>query len=300
MRLTVIGCAGSFPGPNAAASCYMVSTIDDLGKTWRIIIDMGNGALGTLQTHMNLEDIDAILISHLHPDHCIDLSGLHVAVKWNPNGWGRGPIPLYGPSDIHQYLVNTHGLPLEPGMHTEFEFNEWSNHAEVKIGPFTVTPYAVVHPVKEPYALRIVCETGEGKTILTYSGDTDSCDGLIEAARDADLFLCEAAYQEGRDDALRGIHLTGRRAGLAAQEAGVRNLLLTHLPIWNDPAVAFAEASEVFSGPISVAEASATYRVNPRRAPEDYESDPQTTTLQVIERYVAGQGMRAQSWQGHG
>lgn len=286
MRLTVIGCAGSFPGPNAAASCYMVSTIDDLGKTWRLIIDMGNGALGTLQTHMDLEDIDAILISHLHPDHCIDLSGLHVAVKWNPNGWGRGPIPLYGPSDIHQYLVNTHGLPLEPGMHTEFEFHEWSNHSEVQIGPFTVTPHTVVHPVKEPYALRIECETSEGRTILTYSGDTDLCSGLVEAARDADLFLCEAAYQEGRDDALRGIHLTGRRAGIAAQKAGVRNLLLTHLPIWNDPGVVFAEAREVFTGPISLAEASATYRVNPRRAPEEYEHDPRTTTLEVIERYV--------------
>lgn len=285
MRLTVIGCTGSFPGPNAAASCYMVSTIDDLGKTWRIIVDMGNGALGTLQSHINLEDIDAILISHLHPDHCIDLSGLHVAVKWNPNGWSKGPIPLYGPSDIHQYLVNTHGLPIEPGMHTEFEFHEWNNHAEVKIGPFTVTPHVVVHPTKEPYALRIECETSEGKTVLTYSGDTDSCIGLIEAARDADLFLCEAAYQEGRDDALRGIHLTGKRAGEAAAEAGVRNLLLTHLPIWNDPATALAEAKNVFDGPVSVAEASATYRVNPRRSPEEYASNPQTTTLNVISRH---------------
>lgn len=285
MRLTVIGCTGSFPGPNAAASCYMVSTIDDLGKTWRIIVDMGNGSLGTLQSHINLEDIDAILISHLHPDHCIDLSGLYVAVKWNPNGWSTGPIPLYGPSDIHQYLVNTHGLPLEPGMHTEFEFHEWNNHAEVKIGPFTVTPHVVVHPTKEPYALRIECETSEGKTVLTYSGDTDSCIGLIEAARGADLFLCEAAYQEGRDDALRGIHLTGKRAGQAAAEAGVRNLLLTHLPIWNDPAIALAEAQSAFDGPISVAEASATYRVTPRRSPEEYESNPQTTTLNVISRH---------------
>ncbi|MDY6051156.1 MAG: MBL fold metallo-hydrolase [Rothia sp. (in: high G+C Gram-positive bacteria)] len=284
MRLTVIGCTGSFPGPNAAASCYMVSAIDDLGKTWRIILDMGNGALGTLQTHINLEDIDAILISHLHPDHCIDLSGLHVAVKWDPNGWSKGPIPLYGPSDTHQYLVNTQGLPIEPGMHTEFQFNVWSNHAPVTIGPFTVTPHTVVHPTKEPYALRIECQTSEGKTVLTYSGDTDSCPGLVEAAHQADLFLCEAAYQEGRDDALRGIHLTGKRAGEAAAEAGVRNLLLTHLPIWNDPAIALAEAQTAFDGPISVAEASATYRVNPRRSSQEYESNPQTTTLKVISR----------------
>lgn len=286
MRLTVIGCTGSFPGPNAAASCYMLSAKDAQGKLWRIIMDMGNGALGTLQTYIKLEDIDAILISHLHPDHCVDLSGLHVAVKWDPTGWPKGPIPLYGPSDIHQYLVNTHDLPLEPGMHTEFEFHTWRNHQQVSIGPFTITPYPVVHPGKEPYALRIECQEERGKTVLTYSGDTDSCPQLVEAAREADLFLCEAAYHEGRDDHLRGIHLTGRRAGEAAREAGVRNLLLTHLPIWNDPARTLAEAREVFSGPIGLAEASASYQVTPRpESSQESEAHPATTTLRVIDRH---------------
>ncbi|MFC2656724.1 MAG: MBL fold metallo-hydrolase, partial [Rothia dentocariosa] len=105
------------------------------------------------------------------------------------------------------------------------------------------------------------------------------CDGLIKAARGADLFLCEAAYQEGRDDALRGIHLTGKRAGEAAQEAGVRNLLLTHLPVWNDPDIARAEAQSAFDGPVGVAEVAASYRVHPRPAP----THPPTSTLNVIE-----------------
>ena len=257
MRLTVIGCTGSFPGPNSPASCYLLTATDRHGRTWRVLMDMGNGALGVLQRHINLADIDAILISHLHPDHCIDLSGLHVAVKWDPRGWPAGRIPLYGPADINEYLSATHGLDPDPGMSTEFEYHTWTEGQKVRIGPFTVEPFRVIHPAKDPYALRIECNTATENILFAYSGDTDLCDGLIEAARGADLFLCEAAYQEGRDDALRGIHLTGKRAGQAAQAAGVRNLLLTHLPVWNDPDIARAEAKSVFTGSVGVAEVAA-------------------------------------------
>ena len=211
MRLTVIGCTGSFPGPVSPASCYMLTATDFAGRTWRIIMDMGNGSLGMLQRHIDLSDIDAILISHLHPDHCIDLSGLHVAVKWDPRGWPKGRIPLYGPAAINEYLSATHGLDPDPGMSTEFEYHTWTEGEPVQIGPFRVEPFRVVHPSKDPYALRITCNDREGHTVFSYSGDTDLCEGLVKAARGADLFLCEAAYQEGRDDALRGIHLTGKR-----------------------------------------------------------------------------------------
>lgn len=282
MRLTVIGCSGSFPSSTSPASCYMLTATDLRGRTWRVIVDMGNGALGALQRHIDLSEIDAILVSHLHPDHCIDLSGVHVAVKWDPRGWKKGPIPLFGPADIHQYLLNTHGLTMEVGMQTEFDFNVWQAFSPVQIGPFTVTPYPVVHPVDDPYALRIECDGIDGHTVLTYSGDTDSCVGLVEAARDADLFLCEAAYQEGRDDALRGIHLTGKRAGEAAAEANVRNLLLTHLPVWNDPEVIRAEAEAVFEGGLALAETGASYNIHPR--PD--KCAPKTTTLQVVQRYL--------------
>ncbi|WP_298591768.1 MBL fold metallo-hydrolase [uncultured Kocuria sp.] len=261
MKLTIVGCTGSFAGPNSPASCYLVSGEDDEGRTWRVLLDMGNGALGVLQRHIDLHDIDAVLVSHLHPDHCIDLAGLHVAIKWDPRGWGRAPIPLWAPTGLHEYLSSTHGLPPEPGMHGEFDFHTWVPEEPVRVGPFTITPFLVEHPTPEPYALRIDYHGVMGPSTLTYSGDTDACDGLVRAARDADVFLCEAAYHEGRDDALRGIHLTGRRAAEAARDAGARKLLLTHLPVWNSPTRAVEEAQEVFEGPIGVAQPAYTYRI---------------------------------------
>ena len=103
------------------------------------------------------------------------------------------------------------------------------------------------HPVEEAYALRVeVTEPDKDGTpvtrVLSYSGDTDSCSGLEDAARDADLFLCEAAFEEGRDDGIKDVHLTGKRAGEAAVAAGARRLLLTHIPVWTSPTTVMAEA----------------------------------------------------------
>ena len=118
------------------------------------IRDRGNGSLGMLQRHIDLSDIDAILISHLHPDHCIDLSGLHVAVKWDPRGWPKGRIPLYGPAAINEYLSATHGLDPDPGMSTEFEYHTWTEGEPVQIGPFRVEPFRVVQDVYKRQCLR--------------------------------------------------------------------------------------------------------------------------------------------------
>ncbi len=134
----------------------------------------------------------------------------------------------------------------------------------MRVGPFELEPFAVYHPV-EAYGIRVTgpssVRPGERVT-LVYSGDTDACDGLVEGARGADLFLCEAAFQEGRDDGVeRGIHLTGRRAGEAAAAAGVGSLLLTHLPVWNAPEVAIAEARSVYDGPAAVATAGGVHEL---------------------------------------
>jgi ribonuclease BN (tRNA processing enzyme) len=271
VKLTIIGASGSFPGPGSPASCYLVTaegrTEDGSApKTWRILMDLGNGALGTLQRYMSLDDIDAVLLSHLHPDHCMDLCGLHVAIRWNPYGWKGVHVPVYGPADTADRMAIAYGLDPDPGMHPDFDFRHWRSHEPVTIGPFTVTPVPVRHPIEEAYALRVET-TGPGpdgedvRRVLTYSGDTDTCEGLVEAARDADLFLCEAAFQEGRDDGIDGVHLTGRRAGQMASDAGARRLLLTHLPVWTDPLTASVEAREAFDGDLAVAVSGVTYRV---------------------------------------
>lgn len=265
MKLTIVGCSGSFPGPQSPASCYLL-TAHDGTRPWRILLDLGSGALGAVQKYMDLEDIDGIFLSHLHPDHCMDLCGLHVAVRWNPAGWQAGRISVWGPAATADRLATAYGLDPDPGMREEFDFITWTERSPVRLGPFTITPYAVDHPMEEAYALRVEVAEFDGtgldrRVVLGYSGDTDSCPGLVEAAQDADFFLCEAAFQEGRDDAVKGVHLTGKRAAEAAAEAGVRRLLLTHLPVWTDPGVVVAEAKAVFAGDVAVAVAGVHYTI---------------------------------------
>lgn len=261
MKLTIIGCSGSFPGPHSAASCYLVSEEYE-GRTWRIILDLGSGALGPLQRHIALEELDAVCLSHLHPDHYMDLTGLHIAVKWCPDGWPGDRIPVYSPAGTDERIAIAHGVELDPGMHEEFDFRTWNAGEPVTIGPFTITPTKVRHPVDEPYALRIEARNDDGELrTLTYSGDTDICEGLVEAARGADVFLCEAAYQDGRDDDIQGIHLNGDRAGAVADEANVGRLLLTHLPAWTDVSIVRDHAAQRYSGNIAMAADGVTYKI---------------------------------------
>lgn len=263
MKLTIVGCSGSFPGPQSPASCYLV-TAEFQGRTWRILLDLGNGSLGTLQRYMDLKDIDAVLLTHLHPDHCMDLCGLHVAVHWNPDGWNQARIPVWGPAATADRMATAYGLDPDPGMHEDFEFRSWTEREAITVGPFTVTPFPVLHPADEAYALRVEVadpDAPNGKRVLAYSGDTDACDGLVEAAADAGIFLCEAAFHEGRDDAIRGVHLTGKRAGDVASAASSRRLLLTHLPVWNDAARTMEEARSSYAGEVAIAVAGVSYQV---------------------------------------
>lgn len=271
MKLTIVGCSGSFPGPASPASCYLLTAHDGV-RSWRILLDLGSGALGSVQNYLDLRDIDAIFLSHLHPDHCMDLCGLHVAVRWDPAGWGAGRIPVWGPLATAHRLAIAYGLEPEPGMREEFDFRVWHPKQPVRLGPFTITPFPVDHPIEEAYALRVEAleylgvgsggaELLERRCVLSYSGDTDACPGLVEAAREADLFLCEAAFQEGRDDAIRGVHLTGRRAAEAAVAANVRRLLLTHLPVWTDATMVMAEAAQIYTRDLSVAVAGVHYTI---------------------------------------
>ena len=254
MRLRVVGCSGSLPGPRSAASCYLLEA-EHAGRTWRLLLDLGSGALGPLHRYVEPTQVDAVALSHLHADHCLDLTGLYVALRYRPGGPPAQRLPVHGPTGTAARLARAYDLDPDPGMSAELDVREWTAGAGVDIGPFTVTPYAVEHPV-EAYALRVEGPAEDDparRAVLAYSGDTDACDGLQAAAKGADLFLAEAAFQEGRD-AARGIHLTGRRAGECAAAAGVARLVLTHLPPWNDPDVVLAEARQAWDGPLALAE----------------------------------------------
>jgi ribonuclease BN (tRNA processing enzyme) len=255
MKVTVVGCSGSFPGPESAASCYLVEAPDAAGRTWRVLLDLGSGALGPLQRYTTPYDVDAVLLSHLHPDHCLDLCGLYVALKYRPGGPAPA-VPVYGPSGTAVRLARAYdGLP-DTGMSAELDVRTWTEGTPVAIGPFTVTPYAMNHPV-EAYGLRVE----SGGAVVAYTGDTDSTPNLTPLCRDADLVLADCAFVEGRDE-IRGVHLTARRAGEAATEAGgVRRLVLTHMPPWNDPEAARRDAAQTWVGPLEVARAGVTYEL---------------------------------------
>ena len=256
MRLTIVGCSGSYPGPDSTASCYLVEEQHE-GRTWRVLLDLGNGALGQLHRYADPLDVDAVLISHLHADHCLDLCGYYVMRKYHPTG-AQPRIPVWGPDGTADRMARAYDLPLDPGMHEEFDFQEYPSRAHagpVELGPFTVEAHRVVHPVTA-FALKV---TAGGRT-LVYSGDTGPCPALDAAAADAHLLLAEASFRSG-DDNPPELHMTGTDCGRTAAKAGVERLVLTHVPPWHDPADAEAEARAEWDGPVELARPGATYEI---------------------------------------
>jgi ribonuclease BN (tRNA processing enzyme) len=247
VRLTIIGCSGSFPGPNSPASCYLVEA-----EGFTLLIDLGSGALGPLQRYHDVHDINAICLSHLHPDHCMDLCGYWIVRTYYPRP-GQTRMPVYGPAGTADRMALAYGLDPEPGMRETFDFRTL-RQGVCDIGPFRITTALMNHPI-EAYGFRIE----QGGRVLVYSGDTGHCDALVELARDADLFLCEACWLDGPD--LPGdMHLTGRTAADHAARAGASKLVLTHLLPWNDTVRTLAEAKAGgFRGDIEIAQQGAVY-----------------------------------------
>ena len=241
MKLTVVGCSRSYPGVDGPASCYLVEQ-----DGHRVVLDMGNGALGPLQGYADIFDIDAVLLSHLHVDHCIDLCSYYVARKYHPEA-PRERIPVFGPAGTDVRMASAYGLASDPGMNQEFNF---IGHAPqvAEVGPFTITTARVAHPV-EAYAIRIEA----GGSALVFSGDTGPTDALVALARDADLALFEASLMDSPDNPV-GLHLTGGQAADHANRAGVPELMITHLVSWNDNDQVVADAAGAYEGRLLVAE----------------------------------------------
>ena len=255
MRLTIVWCSGSFAGPSSAASCYLVQAEHE-GREWNLLLDLGSGALGGLQRHVDPMAIDAVFLSHLHSDHCLDLCGLYVMQKHSPTAASSSRIPVYGPRNTGRRMARAYDLTPPAGMDSEFDFRRLTDPGVIRIGPFTVTPHLVNHPV-EAYGFRV---EADGK-VLAYTGDTDTCDALKALCHNADLVLADSAFIDGRDDA-PGIHLSGSRAAQAAVDAGgVQRLMLTHIPAWNDTAVCRAQAAAVWPGQVELADADAVHEL---------------------------------------
>jgi ribonuclease BN (tRNA processing enzyme) len=240
MDLTIVGCSGSFPGPSSPASSYLATA-----EGFRLLIDLGNGALGALQRYASPGDIDAVLISHLHADHCLDMCSYQVLRTFHPDG-PLPPIPVYAPAGAAARLDRAAGGDSGHPVSDAFSFATLSP-GKIEIGPFSVTTDHMNHPV-ETFGVRL---EHDGRAIA-YSADTGPAGRLVDLAAGADVLLCEASFTDA-PDLPPDLHLTARQAGEHATRAGAGALVLTHLVPWNDTDVTRAEAAASFTGPLSLA-----------------------------------------------
>lgn len=231
-RLTVLGSCGAHPEAGSACSGFLLA-FDDL----RVVLDLGFGTFPRLLAHHGSGAVDAVLVTHSHSDHCVDLNALfrersHVSAR----------LPLYCPPD-----VVTRVEPLEPGARFADVFDVHELPGTHHLGPLTCEGVLLPHHVPNA-GIRL---TAPGFT-LAYTGDTGPCDELAALGADADLFIVDATFH-GDPPAGRRTLMTAREAGEAARAAGAKRLLLTHFWPGTDRSVSVAEAAERFPGEVVAA-----------------------------------------------
>lgn len=233
MDLIVLGCSGSYPSPTSPCSGYLVRT----GET-TLWVDCGHGTFANFQVHAEIEDLDAVIITHEHPDHFVDLYGLHVLMRY---GLDLAGLPVFAPPGAEERLG---GLVSQWG--DTFEWNVISDDADAKIGDLAVRFSRTDHP---PPTFAV--EISDDRRRLVYTADTgpDWTVGAFDPG--ADLVLSEATYQHAHRKAK--LHLSARQAGEAAQDARAARLMITHLWPRLDPVVSVEEASEAFGQPVTLA-----------------------------------------------
>lgn len=242
MRLTVLGASPACQNPGGACSGYL---LEQDGTS--VLIDCGSGVFGRLQQVLDPESLDAILITHTHADHTLDLVQFRYFLFFQRE---RGLSPrrpaLYLPPGGHERLLALSGLqdPSPTFFSEQFAVTEYQQHAHLTVGPLTIGFVPVRH-IPHTYAIDV-----QGSARFAFSADSGPCPELAQVARGSDLFLCEAANEETSEYPL---HLTPRQAGAVAQEAGVGQLLLTHRWYAYGQESAVAEAREAYGGPITLA-----------------------------------------------
>ncbi|AKK03851.1 MBL fold metallo-hydrolase [Corynebacterium epidermidicanis] len=255
MKLTIIGCSGSLGSPAGPASGYLVQAPGAPG----VLMDMGPGVLAELQKVVNPSEVH-VVFSHLHADHCLDFPSLTVWRRYHPSLAAQGRNLLFGPAATVEKLgrLTSDAEGHVDEMADTFAFTPWQARRAELIDRVQITPFPTVHPI-ESYGLRLV-EATTGK-VIAYSGDSAYTEELVACAQGADVFLCEATWGATSMGKAPDMHMCGGEAGLLASRAGVKQLILVHIPPWGDPEGAVRAARENFDGEVIVGEAGMEFEI---------------------------------------
>lgn len=241
LSVTVLGCAGSYAGPGNACSGYLVRSPEAT-----VVVDLGSGTLANLQRHVSLDQLDALVVTHEHPDHWVDLPIFRNALKYYVGVEG---LAVYGTDGVHRDAQGLIGR-LEPTL----RWTTLDAGSSVQIGDQRLRFSRTDHPV-ETLAVRV---EAAGRT-LAYTADTGSGWEPGDFLTGVDLLVCEATMPEEHQG--RAQHLTGPQAGGLAQAAGVGKLVLTHVAPGVDPTTQHRGAATAFTGTIELAEVGASFVV---------------------------------------
>ncbi len=239
MRVHVIGSSGTFPVPGRPAAGYLF----EQGGT-RVWCDAGPGTFMALPVDTDL--VDAIVLSHQHPDHCSDVFAAFHAWTYRPEP--RVGVPLYAPEAVLDKIA----LFLDKGPDSElyqtFEFRPIRTGDTVRFGSMAVTFQEMDHPVP-----TLGSRWEADSRSLFYTADTGPRGSWQEAARGVNVLLSEASLQGDRRESDFLQHLTAGEAGMIAREVEADRLVLTHIPPYFDPARSVYEAEVTFDRPVALA-----------------------------------------------
>jgi ribonuclease BN (tRNA processing enzyme) len=236
-HVTVLGGCGAYPEPGRASSGFLVEW-----DGFRLVLDLGYATLPRLLARCPDAAVDAVVITHEHPDHCVDLHGL-----FRMRFYGRTDghkLPVYCTPGV---LTRLGGLEPEVDLRAVFDVHDLP--ANYQVGPFQLSSVLLPHHVPNA-GVRLQA----GRTAIAYTGDTGPSPLLADLGRDTDLYIVDATDREGEAQRPQRNLLTSEEAGYWAAKAGARRLMLTHFWPGNDRATAVSAARRTFTGEVLTAE----------------------------------------------
>ncbi|PKR78298.1 hypothetical protein CEY16_00635 [Halalkalibacillus sediminis] len=241
MKITTIGFWGAYPGQDSATSCYLIEQ-----DNFRLVIDLGSGALSKLQKYTDIPSINAVVISHFHNDHIADVGAFQYAcfVQQQLGNLSRS-VPIYAGKDEAENFASLN--------HEATEAVPIPKNQAFTVGPFKIETTMTEHP-RPCYALKI---SNQDRTIV-YTADTAYFDELVDFSREANLLIAECSFYKGMDGSGPG-HMTSEECGTLASSANVGSMWLTHLPHFGDHQQLLQEAKEVYTGLVKLTSEGQTW-----------------------------------------